>query len=84
MAYDFSKMDCKFTIEQIREATKEMLNDSSKQWNDLQIDILVQGVENSDWLKLPQADEISLDDEIAEWIEMLEQEWKESGEFNYW
>ena len=81
MNYNFSKMECKFTREQIEEATKEMLKDKNKTWNDLQINTLVEGVENSDWLKLPSTDEIHLDDEITEWIEMLEKEWEESGDF---
>lgn len=40
----------------------------------MQINILVGGVSNSDWLKLDGADEIHLENEIVEWINMLEDE----------
>lgn len=81
--YDFSEMDCMFTVEQIRETTKERLSELDKTWNEIQVDILVQGVENSDWLKLPEADEDQLLREINEWIERLEEEWQESGEYGF-
>ena len=81
--YDFSEMDCMFTVEKIRKKTKERLSELDKTWNEMQVDILVQGVENSDWLKLPEADDDQLLGEINEWIGMLEEEWKENGEYGY-
>lgn len=81
--YNFTEMDCRFTVEEIRDKTREVLADVNKSWNELQIDILVQGVENSDWLKLPEAEEEHLEGEIREWIDMLEEEWKERKEFGF-
>lgn len=44
----------------------------------MQIDTLVQGVESSDWLKLPGVDNASETDhllnEVHEWISSLEEE----------
>lgn len=83
VGYNFTKMDCRFSIEEIRQKTKNILAEKEKDWNEMQIDILAQGTENSDWLKLPEADEDSLNSEINEWIVRLEEEWEESGEFGY-
>lgn len=73
---------CNFSIDTIREETKDELIKQNKDWNNMQIDILVQGVENSDWLKI-KFDYVELRGEIRDWIEMLEEEWKNSGEFGY-
>lgn len=73
---------CNFSIDTIEEYTKQQLQELGKEWNPMQIDILVQGVENSDWLKIKFETE-ELVQEICEWIERLEEEWKESGEFGY-
>lgn len=79
---NFSKMNCLFSVETIRETAKEILKEQDKKWNDMQIDILVQGVENSDWLKI-NGDIEDLEQEINEWILMLEEEWKEENRFGY-
>lgn len=83
MEYDFSQMECCFSIEKIRNKTRELLKLKNKQWNEMQVDILAQGVENSDWLKLPNSKEEHLKEEIIEWISMLEEEWKEQKQFGY-
>lgn len=72
---------CNFTVETIREYVLFELKEQRKKWNDLQIDILVQGVENSDWLKIT-FDTEDLTEEIGEWIILLEEEWEKSGEFS--
>lgn len=73
---------CNFLVETIREYTVFELKEQDKEWNEMQIDILVQGVENSDRLKITFHTE-DLSEEISEWISNLEEEWKENGEFGY-
>jgi hypothetical protein len=69
--------ECLFTIDEIRENTRRILKEMNKSWNEVQIDILVQGVENSDWLKVNEGID-ALEGEIQEWIVMLENELKKN------
>lgn len=79
---NFAEKKCLFTIKQIKETLKEVLLEQDKDWNDMQMSILIEAVEGSDWLKINGEEEHSIC-EIEEWIDRLEEEWKEEGRFQY-
>lgn len=79
---DMSIRSCNFSVQTIREQTRLELNRQGKTWNETQVDILAQGVENSDWLKIHFEIE-ELIKEVREWIPMLEQEWIDGKYFGY-
>ena len=70
---------CNFSEETIRDYAVFELNEMGKQWRESDIDILVQVVEGSDWLKI-HFDTEELSETIVEWIHDLEEEWEESEE----
>ncbi len=72
---DFTRMTCYFSMNKIRELTHKRVLFWNKKWDERTIENLAQGVESSDWLKLPVNNaEEKLIAEIDDWIVMFEEE----------
>ena len=72
---DFTRMTCCFSMAKIRELAHKRVLFWNKKWDERTIENLAQGVESSDWLKLPVNNaEEKLIAEIDDWIIMFDEE----------